>query len=161
MENKECWRMRLKPYMIRSNYIAFFQVANTLLPFLFIWALFLTLSARETLLIFPCVVMLTALVLRCFVLMHDCGHGSLFQTIWLNRFFGFLFGVITGMPQYVWSRHHAFHHKTNGDWDRYRGPLSTFSTEEFAKLTPSQQKRYAIFRHPIFFSSYWFFLYII
>ncbi|HSC65588.1 MAG TPA: fatty acid desaturase, partial [Caldimonas sp.] len=48
-------------------------------------------------------------LIRAFVLMHECGHGSLFRSGRLNRGFGFVLGVVTGMPQYVWSRHHQHH----------------------------------------------------
>jgi omega-6 fatty acid desaturase (delta-12 desaturase) len=54
-------------------------------------------------------------LLRAFVLMHECGHGSLFRSGWLNRGFGFVCGVVSGMPQFVWSQHHQFHHAHNGD----------------------------------------------
>ncbi|HYS76329.1 MAG TPA: fatty acid desaturase [Burkholderiales bacterium] len=81
-------------------------------------------------------------VLRAFLLMHDCGHGSLFRTARLNKAFGFIFGVVWGMPQYVWSQHHAFHHATNGNWAKYGGPLAIVSVEEYAAMTDRQQRRY-------------------
>ena len=85
----------------------------------------------------------TALFLiRAFVLMHECGHGSLFRSGRLNRGFGFLLGVVTGMPQYVWSRHHQHHHATNGNWDRYRGPLDIIRVDEYEAMAPRQQRRY-------------------
>jgi len=63
------------------------------------------------------ITLLTSLfLLRAFVLMHECGHGSLFRSGRLNRGFGFALGVLTGMPQYVWSQHHQFHHAHNGNW---------------------------------------------
>jgi len=74
--------------------------------------------------------------------MHECGHGSLFRTAALNRVFGFIFGVVTGMPQLVWSAHHRFHHANNGNWARYQGPLSIIAANEYAALTPAQQRRY-------------------
>lgn len=80
--------------------------------------------------------------IRIFSLLHDCGHGSLCRSRWLNRSAGFLCGVLSGMPQYVWSRHHDFPHRTNGDWERYRGPLGTLSTAEYAALGASGQRRY-------------------
>lgn len=73
---------------------------------------------------------------RTFVLMHDCGHGSLFRSRRLNRGVGFVLGVIAGMPQFVWAQHHDFHHKTNGDWDRYRGAMTTLTVDEYAALGP-------------------------
>ena len=60
----------------------------------------------------------------------------------LNRIFGFLLGVIAGMPQYVWSQHHNYHHAHNGNWDKYRGPYTTLSVDEYAALSPGQQRLY-------------------
>jgi omega-6 fatty acid desaturase (delta-12 desaturase) len=60
-----------------------------------------------------------------------------------------MFGVITGMPQYVWAKNHLYHHNTNGDWVRYGGVFNILSTEEFAKLSPKQQRRYWLFRQPL------------
>ncbi len=80
--------------------------------------------------------------LRVFTLMHECGHGSLFRTQRLNRAFGFLLGVVSGMPQYVWSRHHSYHHATNGNWEKYRGLYTTLSVDEYAAKTASQQRLY-------------------
>ena len=57
---------------------------------------------------------------RVFARMHECGHDSLFRTQRLNRTFDFLLGVLSGMPQYVWSQHHSYHHAHNGDWEKCR-----------------------------------------
>ena len=74
--------------------------------------------------------------------MHECGHGSLFRSGRLNRGFGFVFGVLCGMPQFVWSQHHQFHHAHNGNWDRYRGPLNTAPVAEYAAMSVDQRRRY-------------------
>lgn len=86
--------------------------------------------------------LMSLFLLRAFVLMHDCGHGSMFRIGWLNRTFGFVFGVVSGMPQYVWSQHHAYHHATNGNWAKYRGPLAIITVEEYAAMTERQQRKY-------------------
>ncbi len=91
--------------------------------------------------------MMSLLLVRVFVLMHDCGHGSLFRTPALNKAVGFAFGVISGIPQQVWSQHHHYHHANNGNWTRYRGPLNIISTMEFAALTKRQQSRYQFCRN--------------
>jgi acyl-lipid omega-6 desaturase (Delta-12 desaturase) len=80
--------------------------------------------------------------LRVFALMHECGHGSLFRTQRLNRAFGFLLGVVSGMPQYVWSQHHNYHHANNGNWEKYRGPYTTLSVDEYAAMTDVQRRMY-------------------
>jgi acyl-lipid omega-6 desaturase (Delta-12 desaturase) len=88
------------------------------------------------------VVLITLFTLRVFALMHECGHGSLFRSQRLNRAFGFLLGVVAGMPQYVWSQHHNFHHAHNGNWEKYRGPYTTLSVDEYAALTAARQRMY-------------------
>jgi omega-6 fatty acid desaturase (delta-12 desaturase) len=90
------------------------------------------------------VLLMSVFTLRCFVLMHECGHYSVFKTPRFNRFFGSLFGVLTGTPQPVWSLGHIYHHAHNGNWDRYRGPLNTKSVDEYAAMSPWGQCRYRI-----------------
>jgi omega-6 fatty acid desaturase (delta-12 desaturase) len=93
-------------------------------------------------LLVPVVILLSLFSLRVFALMHECGHGSLFRSQRLNRAFGFAFGVAAGMPQYVWAQHHDYHHNHNGNWEKYRGPYTTLSVEEYAALSPRQQRLY-------------------
>ena len=116
--------------------------ASTLLPIAAlsyaVWhssALSFALNAALTLL-------MALFLLRAFVLMHECGHGSLFRSGRLNRGFGFVFGVLCGMPQYVWSQHHQFHHANNGNWNRYRGPLNIAEVAEYQAMDPARQRRY-------------------
>lgn len=76
--------------------------------------------------------------------MHECGHGSLFRTQRLNHVFGFLLGVVSSMPQYVWSRHHNYHHAHNGNWEKYRGLYTTLSVDEYAAMTAARQRMYRL-----------------
>jgi acyl-lipid omega-6 desaturase (Delta-12 desaturase) len=93
-------------------------------------------------------IFITLFTLRLMALMHECGHESLFRSSWLNRAFGFLLGVTTAMPQFVWSQHHGFHHEVSGDWESSRGTLNILSVDEYAALTAAQQKRYRRARSP-------------
>ncbi len=136
----------LRRYIKADNGKGLMQVGMTLLPLAFLWwAIPLSVSFSYW---------LTALVslfislyaLRVFVLMHECGHGSLFRTPSLNRAFGFLFGVISGMPQYVWSQHHSYHHATNGNWEKYRGPLSSPTVDQYAAMSERQQRKFRFVR---------------
>ena len=118
------------------------QVFTTLVPFALLWWAALRLigvSVWLALVPLPLIILLTV---RIFGLMHECGHGSLFRSRWLNRVVGFLFGVMSGMPQYVWSQHHNYHHAHNGNWDKYRGPYTTLSVDEYAALSRAQQRMY-------------------
>ena len=129
-----------------DNVRGFAQVLTTLVPLAALWYA-VAPSARISLWLTAAVTLLMILFLtRAFVLMHECGHGSLFFTDRLNRIFGFLFGILSGMPQFVWSKHHAYHHATNGDWSKYRGPLNTRSVDEFRAMTETQQRMYLLAR---------------
>lgn len=138
----------LTPYMNSSDLRATYQILNTVVPYVVLWFLAYKAAANCFWLLPPIIVLMTLFSARCFSLMHDCGHYSLFRSKRVNQIIGFILGVINAIPQYPWSRGHAYHHKTNGDWQRYRGPSALLSTEEFARLSPSAQRRYELLRHP-------------
>ncbi|WP_127716779.1 fatty acid desaturase [Halobacteriovorax sp. HLS] len=146
---KKFWRDTLKPYTQKSDAFALWQIASTIIPFMGIWFLYSKLLPLSIWVVIPLAFATSFFILRFFVLLHDCGHDSLFKSRKANKFFGYLMGVITGMPQYVWSKHHSYHHKTNGNWEKYHGPFNIISTEEYSKLSPSKQKSYWYWRHPL------------
>jgi len=139
----------LTPYMKSNDLWATYQILNTVVPYVFLWFLAFKAAAISFWLLPPIAILITLFSLRCFSLMHDCGHYSLFTSKKVNRVVGFFLGVINAIPQYPWSRGHAYHHKTNGDFERYRGVAAFISTKEFAKLNSFDQKLYAFLRHPL------------
>ncbi|HVO45821.1 MAG TPA: fatty acid desaturase [Steroidobacteraceae bacterium] len=118
------------------------QVFATLVPFVFLWWAAVRCASVSPWLALVPLLPIILLTVRVFGLMHECGHGSLFRSGGLNRGVGFVLGVVSGMPQYVWSQHHNYHHAHNGNWDRYRGPYTTLSTDEYAALSRAQQQMY-------------------
>jgi len=118
------------------------QVLTTLVPLALLWWVAVQGFRVSFWLTAATVPVIALFTLRVFALMHDCGHYSLFRSRWLNRAIGFALGVIAGMPQYVWAQHHNFHHAHNGNWDKYRGPYTTLSVDEYAAMTDAQQRMY-------------------
>jgi len=139
----------LTPYMKSNDLRATYQILNTVIPYVGLWFLVAKAAAISFWLIPPIVLLMTLFAVRCFSLMHDCGHYSLFTSKRVNRGVGFCLGVINAIPQYPWSRGHAYHHKHNGNWERYRGPSALLSTQEFSQLSPFKQKFYGVLRHPL------------
>ncbi|MBD2744613.1 fatty acid desaturase [Coleofasciculus sp. FACHB-1120] len=139
----------LTPYMKSNDLRATYQILNTVVPYVLLWVLAVKATAISLWLLPPIIVLIVLFSLRCFSLMHDCGHYSLFRSKRVNRVIGFVLGVINAMPQYGWSRDHSYHHKTNGNWEQYRGVADFLSTEEFSKLNSFDQRLYELLRHPL------------
>lgn len=143
----------LKSYMERDNFIALWQILNTVLPLALVSVLIVKLTYSFSLLALFVVPVLFALIIllmsRSFSLMHDCGHLSLFRSKRANRIAAFGLSIIHGIPHYPWSRGHAFHHKYNGNWDRYRGPSALTTKQNYEEKTPKLKSLYKILRHPL------------
>ena len=125
---------------------------STLVPVAVLWwsvPQVLSGPFAQRLLLLPILALLVLFSSRSFSLMHDCGHRSLFASRWLNQVFGFVFGVVNGIPEHPWSKGHAFHHNHNGNWERYRGPSALLSLEQYQGLSPLNQRLYGLSRHPL------------
>jgi acyl-lipid omega-6 desaturase (Delta-12 desaturase) len=139
---KEQKRAVIRGHIQADNVKASMQVLTTLASLALLWWIALRSVDVSYWLTGVAVLLISLFTVRAFALMHECGHESLFRTQWLNRTFGFLLGVISGMPQYVWSRHHNYHHANNGNWDKYRGLYTTLSVDEYAAMTDARQRSY-------------------
>jgi acyl-lipid omega-6 desaturase (Delta-12 desaturase) len=139
---KEQKRIIVREHSQSSNLKGLAQVFTTFGALALLWWAAVISVGISLWLTVAVVLLISLFTLRVFALMHECGHGSLFHSQRLNRAFGFLLGVIAGMPQYVWSQNHNFHHAHNGNWEKYRGPYTTLSVEEYAALSATQQRLY-------------------
>ena len=146
-ELKEIAPEIIKKHSHKSNTKGLFQNLNTLVPYFALFYLaIISLESQSYWLATGCILLLSFFIVRIFMLMHDCGHKSMFKTQNLNTVVGFFTGVFVGMPQYVWSQHHNYHHSTNGNWEKYRGPLNILSANEFSQLSPGKQNKYRFSR---------------
>ena len=138
----------IQKYSHKSNGKAVLQNLNTLIPYFALFYLAMkSLQSQSYWLTAFSIILLSFFIVRIFMLMHDCGHKSMFKTQIFNTLGGFFTGVFVGMPQYVWTQHHNYHHSTNGNWEKYRGPLNILSVDEYAQLSPSKQNKYSISRN--------------
>ncbi len=143
----------IKPFLKRNNFRAFYQIFTTLIPIISIWLVVYQIINHPFLLVIkiflliPIICLLTLFSSRTFSLMHDCGHNSLFTQSKLNRFFGFLLGLVNGIPQKSWSIDHAFHHRNNGNWEIYKGPIDVLSLENYNSLSKREKIFYRLSRN--------------
>ena len=143
----------IRPFLKRNNFRAFYQIISTIIPIISIWLIVYQIVNHsfsiliKGFLLMPIICLLTLFSSRTFSLMHDCGHNSLFTKHKLNRFFGFLLGLVNGIPQKSWSIDHAFHHRNNGNWEIYKGPIDVLSLDDYNSLSEREKFLYKLSRN--------------
>jgi acyl-lipid omega-6 desaturase (Delta-12 desaturase) len=91
---------------------------------------------------------IAGLLVRTFVLMHDCAHGSAFASRHANDAVGFVTGALTLTPFAQWRRDHALHHASSGDLDRRgHGDVPTLTVREYLARSPKKRLMYRLVRH--------------
>ena len=144
------WRRAVEPYLGPSARRASFQLATTLVPLAAgMWAIH-TVRSWSLIAALVIAVVVAALLVRTFVLMHDCAHGSFFRSRRANDVVGFVTGVLTLTPFAQWRRDHALHHASSGDLDRRgHGDVPTLTVNEYRQRSPRGRLTYRIIRHPL------------
>ncbi|MGH7562486.1 MAG: fatty acid desaturase [Gemmatimonadales bacterium] len=90
------------------------------------------------------------LVIRTFIIMHDCGHGSFLPSRTWNDIVGTITGILTATPYAHWRREHAIHHATSGHLDeRGTGDITTLTVREYLSADRWRRFRYRVYRNPI------------
>jgi acyl-lipid omega-6 desaturase (Delta-12 desaturase) len=80
-------------------------------------------------------IILAAALVQWFIVLHECGHGTLFETAWLNTLTGQLAGGFALIPFECWKRVHNRHHKWTGwqDVDPTTALLATAPSGRLAR----------------------------
>lgn len=130
------------------------QVANTFLPLLAICAfMYWSLDVLPYWMTALCIVPAAGLVVRIFIIQHDCGHGSFFRTRAANKTLGMICSLVTCTPYEAWRRQHASHHSRWNDLDRRDLGVDIYSTclttTEYQRLSPRKRRLYRLSRHPV------------
>ena len=144
------WMKRLAPYKEADNRRSFFEIAVTLIPFAALWYASLLLYQAHYLLAFLAIIPAAGLMVRLFIIQHDCGHGSTFSSTQMNDWAGRAIGVLTLTPYDYWRHSHAMHHASSGNLDkRGFGDIDTLTVEEYQALSWGGRLEYRMYRHPI------------
>ena len=143
------WRRAVEPYVGPNARRASFQLVTTLLPLALAVAAAHVIRPHSTTLALLLVPLIAGLIVRTFILMHDCAHGSFFASRRLNDAVGYATGVLTLTPFAQWRRDHALHHASSGDLDRRgHGDVPTLTVREYRAKSPRAQMLYRLVRHP-------------
>ena len=128
------------------------EIVVTVVPFVVLWAAAWTFLANGHLSGLLLTIPAGGLLLRLFVIQHDCGHGSLFRRRAANDWVGRSLSLLTLTPYDSWRKSHAKHHATSGNLGkRGTGDVDTLTVTEYGALNPSQRVRYRLYRNPLVF----------
>lgn len=148
----ENWQAIVRKYMRPSDSKSYWQIINSFLPYSLSWVVAFYLFEYSAFLSFLVALLSSCFLVRIFIVMHDCGHGSFFKSKKKNNFWGFLAGVATFSPYHQWSTAHKIHHKNSGNLDhRGVGDIDLLTVEEYSKLSFKEKLRYKAIRSPIVF----------
>ncbi len=129
------------------------QSASTLFAFVAACAL-MHVSAAVSYWLTLCLAVLAAgLVVRIFIIQHDCGHGSFFRSRRANDCLGMICSVITLTPYAHWRRQHAGHHAHWNNLDRRLSGVDIYSScmtvAEYRALSPLRRFVMRCAYHPL------------
>lgn len=136
-------------YQTPSNRKAVTQLINTLIPFAMICGVMLYCFSSMywvTALLTP---IASLLLVRVFIIQHDCGHGAFFSSRKWNNRIGRVLSVLTWTPYDFWRKTHNLHHASSGNLDnRGFGAIETITIKEYEALDDKLKFWYRIYRNP-------------
>lgn len=129
---------------------ALWQLANTLVPYFLLWyAMYWALHVSLWLTV-PLAALSGALLVRVFIIFHDCTHGSYFRSRRANDIVGFITGVLTFSPFQHWRWEHAIHHGSSSNLDRRgTGDIWTMTVQEYLSASRWRRLQYRLARNPL------------
>lgn len=129
---------------------AIWQIVNSVGVYLALWCAMAWTVTVSWWLTIPLAVFAGMMLVRVFIIFHDCGHGSFFKSRKANNFWGVVTGVLTFTPYEDWRAAHAAHHAANGNLDkRGVGDVWTMTVKEYQESSAWRRLRYRIVRNPI------------
>ncbi|MEK6686925.1 MAG: fatty acid desaturase, partial [Gemmatimonadota bacterium] len=144
------WREIVARYQGPSTGRSVLQLITTLGPLLGLLVVMYLLSRISYWLALPVGVIAAGFLVRTFIIMHDCGHGSFFKSRRANDIVGFFTGVLTLTPYTQWRRDHAIHHATSGHLEeRGFGDIATLTVREYLDLNLWGRFKYRLYRNPL------------
>lgn len=144
------WKEIVARYQKPSVGRAVWQIVNTIVPYVALWFLMYFSVAVSWWLTIPLAVLAGGLLVRMFIIFHDCGHGSFFKSPTVNHVLGAITGVLTFTPYYHWRWEHAIHHSASGDLDRRgTGDIWTLTVQEYLESSRWRRFSYRLARNPI------------
>lgn len=130
---------------------AFSQIITTTIPFVIIVTAMIALANTAYWATLLLAIPASGLLVRFFIIQHDCGHGSFTPTRAMNDTIGRIMSIFTLTPYALWRREHAIHHAGCGNLERRGvGDIETWTVDEYISKSRFARLRYRVYRNPLF-----------
>lgn len=144
------WKQQVLKYQEPSLWRALWQLGNTVGLYALLWYLTYRSMAISYWLTVPLVILAGGVLVRVFIIFHDCGHGSFFRSRRANDVVGFITGLLTFTPFYHWRWEHTIHHASAGNLDaRGTGDVWTMTVQEYLDAPLGKRIAYRLARNPV------------
>jgi omega-6 fatty acid desaturase (delta-12 desaturase) len=141
----------LAAYQRPDTLRAAWQLTNSVGGYLLAWVIMAFTVDLSWWLTVPLAVLAAGLLVRVFIIMHDCAHGSFLGSRRLNDAVGFTCGALAWTPYFRWRWEHARHHATSGNLEnRGIGDIWTMTVAEYRQASPLRRLGYRLVRNPFF-----------
>ncbi len=125
------------------------QLATTAIPFVGLLLAMAAASRDSYWLTLLLAIPAAGLLVRLFIIQHDCGHGSFFKSRQANDVLGRALSLFTLTPYGHWRLGHAVHHASSGNLDRRgRGDVEILTVTEYESLSTLGRLGYRLYRNP-------------
>jgi acyl-lipid omega-6 desaturase (Delta-12 desaturase) len=145
------WGGIVKPYIAYNNGKAAWQIIESFGLFLLTWAVMYYSLSISYWLTLALSVFNAFMLVKIFIIQHDCGHNSFVQSNIAKTIIGNICSVFSLIPYGFWAKTHNFHHGHNGILEndvRDIGDLDFLTVAEYEALGKWQRIGYQIYRSP-------------
>lgn len=144
------WRSIVARYQRSDTGRAITQLVTTLIPLAAVFYVMYRSLALPYWMTLVLALPAAGLLVRTFIVMHDCAHGSFLPSRRWNALVGWATGVLTLTAFDQWRHDHALHHASSGDLDRRgHGDIPTLTLREYQSRSAFGRFRYRLLRHPL------------
>jgi len=144
------WKQAVAEHRKPALRSALWQLGNSLIPYLALWGLMIWTRNISYWITLALAVVAAGFLVRIFIIFHDCGHNSFFNSRRANRLTEFVTGVLTFTPYRQWRHQHALHHATSGNLDRRgTGDIWTLTVREYLEASRWKRFSYRLARNPL------------
>jgi omega-6 fatty acid desaturase (delta-12 desaturase) len=144
------WQAAIAPYTRPSLRASLTQLATSVIPYFVLWYAMIRTYEISFALTLVLTVFAAGWLVRIFIIVHDCGHESFFESQKLNDFVGSILGTLVFTPYFEWRHAHAIHHATAGNLNRRGvGDVFMLTVKEYNSKSWLGRLGYRLYRNPL------------